>query len=111
MKGPTLPLTLLLRVYLRTPVHSTPTANVWNHLGNTPNKFLGVRTTVEGSLHRQPLSSPPDSPLPPPALAQSSSELEHWGWGVVGNQKRVSQKGIKNPDLYLNLLTRLLYLL
>lgn len=94
MEGSVLPLLLGLRIYLRTPVHSAPTANVWNHLGNTPNKFLGVRTAAEGSLHRQPLSSSPDSPAippPPPALAQSSSELKHWGWGLVGNQKRVSQ--------------------
>lgn len=64
MKGSILPLTLLPGIYLCTPVHATPTANVWNHLGNTPNKFLGVRTTVEASPHRQLLLSPPDSPRP-----------------------------------------------
>ena len=64
MKGSILSLTLLPGVYLCTPVHATPTANVWNHLGNTPNKFLGVRTTAERSPHRQLLLSPPDSPQP-----------------------------------------------
>ena len=87
VKGSVLSLTLLSGIYLCTPVHSTPTANVWNPFGAPPNKFLGVRITVEWSPHRQPLPSPPD-----PSPGSGLLWLKHWGWGLVGNQKRVYNK-------------------
>ena len=52
-----------------------------------PNKFLGVRITVEWSPHRQPLPSPPD-----PSPGSGLLWLKHWGWGLVDNQKRVYNK-------------------
>lgn len=68
MKGSVLSLTFLSGIHLCTPVHSTPTANVWNPFGAPPTNSLESELQLSG--HR---TDSPSHLLQTPRPAQGSS--------------------------------------
>lgn len=72
-KGSILSLTLLLGIYLCTPIHSTPTANVWNPFRAPPTNSLESELQLSGHCT--------DSPS---RLLQTPRLAEALGLGISG---------------------------